>query len=81
MKLTHLLLNGLDIDDVDIEDLMMHKALRMLSLVNCHNLSDRSLVYIARALPELQMLNIDCGARELCRFSESTIFHMLKVYC
>jgi hypothetical protein len=81
MRLTHLLLNGLGLNDDDVQDLMVHKRFRMLSLVNCHTLSDRALVYIANNLTHLQMLNIDCGAFELCQFSESTIYHMLKVYC
>ena len=80
LSLTHLLLNGLDIQDSDLEIVAQVRTLQLLSLANCSNLSDRGLVHISRGLLNLEALNLEMSAARPCLFSESVVFHMLKLY-
>mmetsp|Transcript_13543 Transcript_13543/g.25520 ORF Transcript_13543/g.25520 Transcript_13543/m.25520 type:complete len:355 (+) Transcript_13543:299-1363(+) len=80
LPLSQLSLNGLDITDSDLSMLHAQINLKLLSLSNCHRLSDLSLVHISK-VPSLLCLNLDCYSYELCQYTEMTMHHVLKCYC
>ena len=80
LRLTHLLLNGLDVTDSDVELVAKIRSLQVLSLANCVQLTDRCLVYLSKGLPDLKALNLEASPAQTCNFTESVLYHMLKFY-
>ena len=80
LSLTHLLLNGLDVQDSDLEVVAQLRSVQFLSLANCSSLSDRGLVHLSKGLGDLEALNLETSGARPCLFSESVVFHMLKLY-
>ena len=77
MRLTHLLMNGLDITDGHIRALGRKEDLIMLSLLNNELLSDVSLSLIGSNFPNIKMLNIDQQSAIWPNYSVEGIMQLL----